>query len=274
MTAASNLARERQTRSRSLRSSIAWIFGVTEQTRLPGPVIVNLAADLGALETTTRTTIARMQRDGSLRGTRIGRVTEYELAGISAAAFERAERGADGAQSEWDGTFHGVMFRVPERMHEHRDRIRSAATLGGYALMRPGMMIGLHDRWADIEARIGALPKAITLHPFELRMPLDAARETAADAWHLDAVAKDIRATTRRLRRESERSTTPTGARALRTLHDATVEVYHPLFELPALPPELLPEKWPLPEMLDALRAVNAKYATEVGAHVANRLAS
>ncbi len=113
--------------------------GVPPGDQLAGPLLIRLLADLGLSEAASRSLLLRMRREGLLDSEPAGRQARYRLTPLVQAAQARLERQLRGDRPEWTGTFNGVLFEVPERRRDFRDRLRRTAQLLGYATLRAGL---------------------------------------------------------------------------------------------------------------------------------------
>lgn len=265
-------------REPSVPALISFLFGLAERETMPGPALVALLGDLGVSPGAARSGIARMRAAGELAGTRRGRVTDYRLAGAAASGFGRARDlgHPDGApaQRAWTGEFPGVLYSVPERLRLHRDRLRTAALLSGYASLRPGLLIGVVDRWDDLAPVVAALPEGATARPLALRLRPDDARSAASEAWGLPGLNRHLGRLAARLREalDGPRRPPPTGAAALQRLAELTLPVYHALIVVPPLPPELLPYDWCQAELVGLLGRAHERLGAAAQQQVHDRL--
>jgi phenylacetic acid degradation operon negative regulatory protein len=249
-----------------IASLISFLYGVTGRDVLPGPVLIRLITDLGIADSAARSAIARMRRNGQLAGTRHGRITDYQLIGLAASGFRHARQlghpGAARPERVWQGEFAGILYGVPERLRRHRDRLRTAALLAGYAPLRPGLLIAVTDGWDTLAPTVASLPAAVTIYPVTLRMKPADAKSAAIEAWNLVRLARHLDDQAGRLKRalRAGPGVRPNGPAALRRLAQLTVPVYRSFIVVPPLPAELLPDDWPQPELVRLLGEVHATF--------------
>src|SRR3984957_19803805 len=151
---------------------VAFAFGVARAHQgdaVAGPVLLRLLADLGVSGPAARSLLLRMRREGWFTSERAGRQARYRLAPVTAAAQARVERQLRGNRPEWDGSFSGVLFTVPERHRSFRDRLRRSAHLLGYVTLRPGLLIAAPDRYEELASLLPPRPAGSHV----LRTPLD-----------------------------------------------------------------------------------------------------
>ncbi|MGC5617674.1 PaaX family transcriptional regulator C-terminal domain-containing protein [Georgenia sp. Z1491] len=265
-------------RAPSIASLISFLFGLSARDSLPGPALVALLADLGIGASATRSAIARMRAAGEITGARTGRITDYRLAGLTASGFRHARSlghpGHGPAEREWTGEFAGILYSAPERLRNHRDRLRTKAVLAGYATLRPGLLIGVDDRWETLEPFTATLPEAMTVYPVTLRLRPAEARAAAAEAWELASLDRHLGRQVTRLSNAlaRDRDGRPTGAAAMRRLAGLTLPVYRALVVVPPLPAELLPEGWRQPELTSLLGQVHEVLGPPARRHLDARL--
>jgi phenylacetic acid degradation operon negative regulatory protein len=262
-----------------LVSVVPFLFGVGDRTRLPGTALVRLLTDTGASESAARSVLARLRADGGLRSIRRGRNVDYELAGLVEAGFRRAlgighpERDETAPRPAWSGEFHGVLFTFAEDDRSHRDRLRSAARLAGYAPLRPGLMISPWDGWSALAGVVSRLPESATVYPLALRLTPADARAAAAEAWQLPTVAANTHALIDRLTAALEEAPPESGPAALARYVELALPAYRFFVGIPRLPDELLPADWPLAGLQQALGQVRDRIGLPAEAYVQRVLA-
>lgn len=261
-------------------SVVPFLFGVAMRPRLPGTVLVRLLTDVGASESAARSVLARLRGEGAVTTHRRGRTSDYELTGLVGEAFLRARAvgnpdrvPAFAPTPPWTGEFHGLLYGVPEQLRPHRDRLRHAARLAGYAPLRPGLMVSAWDGWSALAEVVAELPDAVTLYPVTLRLTSDDARRAAAEAWRLPEVAAATEDLIARLVVGAETTPADVGAAALWRYVELALPAYHFFVGIPQLPVELLPENWPVPRLVAALAAVRDGLGAAAEAYVAGVLA-
>lgn len=249
---------------------VPFLFGVAERDSLPGPVLVRLLVEAGFSAPSARSGLARMRERGGLATDRAGRHVDYRLAGATLAAFRRLRESRPPAP-EWDGTFHGVLFTVPESARAYRDLLRRILVVSGYGPLRAGLWIKSRDEWPVLRDQLGPPPSGARIAPVQLRLARDDARAAAAEAWDLDTVAARLRAAEQRIR-SVRPATRPDGA-TLRAYHELVRPVFQTLLETPGLPAPLLPADWPRDALLAALGDAIGHFQPAAGAYLRELLA-
>jgi len=265
----------RSGRGRSVRL-VPFLFGIArvlDRTELPGPVLVRLLGDLGLTAPAARALIARMQRDGQLAGRRNGRTVDYRLVGEFAQAFERIRTAAAGPP--WTGQFHTLLYQVPERHRAFRDQLRRSAVFAGYGLLQQGVLISSVDRRAQLAEVLRAAPDEAQLLFGELRLSTVDAARAAYQAWGLAELARTYRRHIRVLRTAIDRQGTPRpDGHTLRRLADLTSEPMLDTLWATALPPELTPPDWPLPQLRAAIDELAEGYVPPIVEYLSGLLAN
>jgi phenylacetic acid degradation operon negative regulatory protein len=235
------------------------IAGAQERTELPGPVLVRLLGDLGLTVPASRALIARMQRDGQLAGERRGRTVDYRLVGEFARAFERIRTVATGPA--WAGHFHTVLYQVPERYRAFRDQLRRVAVLTGYGLLQQGVLICTTDRREQLGPVLRSAPTLAQVLFGELHLSTEDAARAAYHAWDLAALAHTYRRHIRTLRSAIDRPGAPRpDGLTLRRFADLLGEPLVDTLRATALPPDLAPPDWPLPQLWAAIAELQRQY--------------
>jgi phenylacetic acid degradation operon negative regulatory protein len=229
---------------------VAFAFGIASAHQgdaVAGPVLIRLLADLGISGPAARSLVLRMRREGWLTSERAGRQARYRLAPVTAAAQARVERQLRGNRPEWDGSFSGVLFTVPERHRSFRDRLRRSAHLLGYVTLRPGLLIAATDRYEELASLLPPRPAGSQVLRTRLAFSPEDSRSIVAQVWDLDGLAARYRAVLADAdRRTSQAEEQPAaGAAAFRAFAAAALPLYQTSSDDPDLPDELLPDDWP-----------------------------
>jgi phenylacetic acid degradation operon negative regulatory protein len=257
-------------RGRSLRL-VPFLFGVAGRGDLPGPVLVRLLGDLGLTGSAARGLIARMQGAGQLAGERRGRTVHYRLAGDFARAFERVRDGAP--THTWPGYFHALLYQVAEADRAFRDKLRRAAQLAGYGHLQQGVLIASTDRRGMLASALAEAPPSAQVYFARLHLDTGAAARAAAHAWDLRGLRATYQSHIRRLTAAGGAATAPhPGGPALRRYSDLLTTALVDTLRAPALPPELLPDDWPLPALRAAIGAVGRRYGPPSAAYIGELL--
>lgn len=255
-------------RSRTI-GLVPFLFGLADGPTLPAAVLNRLLVDLGMSPAAAKAQLARMRQRGQLATTRRGRTVDYRLAGPFAESFQRIRTWAPSSPS-WDGSFHALLYQVPEAARAFRDQFRRNALLVGYGLLQQGVLIAVDDRSGALAGILADRPANATVYPARLRLSLPDARTAAATAWALPDVARRYLRHCRTLRAALADSahrpeSGPTAVRRLAELMNA------PAIDsllAPDLPAELLPEDWPSGQLADLIGRVAERYGPAASGYV------
>lgn len=232
-------------------TDVPFVFGGISATALTGPVLLEMLAHLGHRESAARNILVRLQEMGQISSHRHGRLAVYRLG--HAMNKYRAVAGAD--PGPWCGRFCCVIYDVPERDRQVRDRLRHTAAAAGFGTLRPGVLIAPTDRWSSIEHLFRDISprswiQTTTLVPTDL----DEARTMTERAWDLDSLAGSYRRATHIAHHDRSRDPGWDLFLQWRRLYDVFLDAQ---LADPDLPVELLPSDWPRAEFLKAQRDVN-----------------
>jgi phenylacetic acid degradation operon negative regulatory protein len=241
---------------------VPFLFGLVDRAELPGVVLNRLLVDLGLSPSAAKALLARMRHRGQLAATRRGRGVDYRLAGAFADSFERIRTGASAPPARWRGSFHALLYQVPEADRAFRDLLRRNAVLAGYGLLQQGVLIALTDQTEALAETLARRPPSATVYSAELRLQLPDARRAAAGAWALHDVERRYLRHCRDLRTALENSAhqpEPSGAAVRRLAELINGPMIDTLFE-PNLPAELLPTGWPRGQLFELIGQVGERY--------------
>jgi len=231
------------------------VAGIPPGQHVAGPLLIRLLADLGLSEAAARSLLLRMRREGLLDSERAGRQARYRLAPVITAAQDRLERQMRGDRPAWTGAFSGVLYEVPERSRDFRDRLRRTAQLLGYVTLRPGLLVATTDRWDELVSMVPPPPAGSQLLPMSVTLSADDSRRVAAELWDLEGLAaryRDLLAEViDRTDRAAARHQDP--ASSLSAFAAATLPIYEVVAGDPDLPAELLLPDWPGDQLGPAL---------------------
>lgn len=256
-------------RSRSI-GLVPFLFGLAGREELPGVVLNRLLVELGISPSAAKALLARMRQRGQLTATRRGRGADYRLAGAFAQSFQRIRAGASAPPARWHGSFHALLYQVPEADRAFRDLLRRNALLVGYGLLQQGVLIALTDHTDALAATTARRPPSATLYPAEMRLALPDARRAAAQAWALHDVEQRYLRHCHDLRTALNRSAGPPepSAATVRLLAEL---VNGPLIDTlpdPNLPAELLPPRWPRGRLFELIGQLSQRYGPAAASYV------
>ncbi|MGI8458832.1 MAG: PaaX family transcriptional regulator C-terminal domain-containing protein [Propionibacteriaceae bacterium] len=241
---------------------VGFVFGALGAIALPGPVLLIMLDAVGTAESAARNLLTTSTARGMLISHRSGRYAVYQLSPASLAGYQRVAGTA--AEVGWSGRFHALIYDVPEKHRAIRDRIRYAADYAGYGLLRAGVLISPEDRRERFSGLLGGLPAGCRMYAATVQPEdLSAARAMTRDAWDLEALAGQYRDANDRLR-ATDATLPDTCWSGLTRWH----ALYRRLLALqlsdPALPPELLPARWPGRGFVEALDHLNRRWGPQL----------
>ncbi|MGH3096095.1 MAG: hypothetical protein ACRDMV_08870 [Streptosporangiales bacterium] len=233
------------------------MFGTIGARAVPGTVLVPLLTDLNMSPSAARTLLHRMRARGLLTADRVGRVAIYRLAGSYAAHYQQITFGE--TAPEWSGSFHALVYDIPETQRQDRDRLREQAFLAGFGALRTGLLIGVRDPGEWAAAWLDR--PDVMVERVQVGCDLATARRLADRAWDLSGIATRIdqlrgwfalverRVHHRRI----------AGAPALATLYQVWQRFVEVQIDIPALPVQLYPGGWSADDAQAALYRLNEK---------------
>lgn len=261
-------------RSRNI-GLVPFLFAVSGRSELPGVVLNRLLVDLGMSASAAKAMLARMRDRGQLATRRNGRGAEYRMIGAFERSFQRIRSGSDAGPPTWTGWFHALLYQVPEADRFFRDLLRRNAVLVGYGQLHQGVLIATADHTDALALTFARRPASATVYPAELRLGLDDARSAAARAWALADVAQVLSA--HRTELDAALADTPDVLEPTATTLRRYAEIVNaPLIDTllaPLLPPELLPDRWPMDQLRELIGAVHQIYYPPVAKYVRKLLA-
>lgn len=247
-------------------------FGVAQARALPGPILVQLMVAMGELTpAAAKSMLHRLVAFGMLELTRLGRVGIYRLAGTMLEGYEAMRdnsrlRSAD----PWSGSFHTVIYDIPEEQRSMRDKFRNRAFRHGYRQLRPGVLISPTDesrRLADLVDRGSMIVSGW------LGVELDEARQIAQVAWDLDRHRSAYEALIVRVKEVLNATAAPEGSQALRVTHELMQPLADVRFSDGDLPRELLPPNWPANELSTLMGACFGRLGPHTETYVGSTIA-
>lgn len=246
-----------------------FLFGVAQRTELPGVGLTRLLGDFGLTEAAARALLLRMRQDGQVESVRRGRGAGYRLAGEYGRRYDRIRAAGRPAPPRWEGSFHALLYQVPEASRPFRDALRRAAVGLGYGQLQTGVLIALDDRTAEL-APLATPPPDAQLFVTRLAMPEADAARAARAAWTLDELGTAFAAHTAALRAALDALAAPPepGPETLRRYAGLLKTPMMKTLRSPRLPPSLLPPDWPMPALWRAITEMQQVYGPPANAYV------
>jgi phenylacetic acid degradation operon negative regulatory protein len=215
-----------------------------------------------------------MRRDGQLDSVRHGRTADYALTGAFLESFLRVRDTPGRRPAEWTGSFHAVLYQVPESHRAYRDALRRNALLAGFGMLQPGTLISLTDRTSALGDLFDTAPSGASVYRARLAMDAADAAQAAWDAWGLAEVSEvyNDHITTLSAALDALTSDPPASVETLRRFtHLARLPFVDTLRD-PGLPPELVPQDWPGPRLRELTVGVSNRFGPPANAYVRSLL--
>lgn len=233
-----------------------FLFGVAHRAELPGVGLTRLLGDFGLTEAAARALLLRMRQEGKLESVRRGRGVGYRLAGEYARRYQRIRAADPALEAGWPGSFHALLYQVPESHRPFRDALRRAAVGLGYGLLQQGVLIAMADRTAELA--LGEAPADAQLFVTRLAMDDADAARAARLAWDLDELGGVYEGHIGALRAALDGLAGPPepGPHTLRRYADLLRNAMVESLRSPRLPAALFPADWPLPRLWRAIGEV------------------
>lgn len=196
---------------------------------------------------TTRVVASRMRKEGWLTSRRVGRESLYRL---TDEAWALLDQGRDRIFHEntvpWSGTWHMVIYSLPESQRALRSELRKQLAWLGYGPIGQSVWISPHDRGESIRSAFDQHCD-VSLDFFATRSEgLESDLGLAARAWNLQELANDYSDFVKDYQPSNTLDVAANLAeehcfvRRMRLVHD-----YRSFpFRDPNLPAELLPNEW------------------------------
>ncbi|HUG50901.1 MAG TPA: PaaX family transcriptional regulator C-terminal domain-containing protein [Terrimesophilobacter sp.] len=228
---------------------------------IPSAALVDLLAEFGATESSSRQAMRRLTNQGLLVQKKVGRTTSYGIpARISEAQSSRLRRAMSFGSdfTDWDGRWTVVSFSVPEKERGVRRLLRNGLRDMRFGLLHDAIWVTPHDRARQagrllddlgvesaVVMRSELLPRAGGFSPFH-------------DVFELDSLAEAYEEFIERHEPEIGRvhsgRVTPSEALVLRT--ELMNEWLSFRLKDPELPITALPQNWPRPHARKVFLAI------------------
>ena len=195
-------------------------------------------------EDNVRVLMSRLRREGFFQTQRQGRTTEYVLApDILQLLDEGRERIFARHPDAWDGTWHMVIYQVPETARASRKRLRTGLSWLGFGALAPSTWLSARDRRPQVRELFTRESDARFDQVTARAEGADADRDLAARCWDLRQLAEDYRAWVDVWRDLDPSALDDQQALVQRTRLVSTYRKFP--FADPDLPSALVPDAWP-----------------------------
>jgi len=113
--------------------------------------LLSLLELLGVGESSARSTLSRMSRNGWLKAHREGRRSRYDLTPKGLALIEDGrKRIFEPLLTDWDGRWYVVVYALNEKQRQARNALRKQLAWLGYGRLAPATWISPHQRRAEL----------------------------------------------------------------------------------------------------------------------------
>jgi DNA-binding transcriptional regulator PaaX len=188
----------------------------------------------------------------------------YRLAPAVHAAHARLERQLRGHRPEWTGSFHGVLYEVPETSRAYRDCLRRTAQLLGYVTLRSGLLIATTNRSQELRSLLPEQPNGSQVLNVQITLEPDDSRRAAAELWNLDRLASRYRAVLSETREGINNARWTKYDNSFAAFAAATLPLFETAASDPDLPTALLPSHWPGDEVGIAIGTVIEAFGPKI----------
>jgi phenylacetic acid degradation operon negative regulatory protein len=229
--------------------------------------IVDVLGLLGVSERATRSTLSRMKAKGWLTAHKSGRRSMYQLTPKGRTLLDEGTRRIFGpAPKEWDGSWHIVVYSLPQHMRAIRHDLRTRLSWLGYGMLEPGTMVAAIPRAPEVQSLVSDLDVDEYVH-FFTRAHLESSDNQAivARCWDLEEMNQRYSHFVSRFRSEFEALLAKQRDEGSLAPDESFVNRFWLTYEFssfprqdPNLPPELLPRDWCGREAAELLHAYRA----------------
>jgi phenylacetic acid degradation operon negative regulatory protein len=208
---------------------------------------------LDVSERAVRSTLSRMTRKGWISPKRIGRQSQYTITPRGRALLEAGyTRIFEPTFSNWDHTWHLIVYSLPEKKRKLRHELRKQLLWLGFGRLAPGTWISPHDRKAELTSLFKELKLEVYAEHFSgQHFGPSSSEEMLQRCWDLEELKEQYSDFVSRYAPEHERHINQFNEDQCPDPSDCFVQrfwITHEFqalpFKDPNLPLELLPPDW------------------------------
>ena len=238
------------------RSASVWTSGIVE-----------ILGMLGVSERATRSTLSRMKAKGWLTARKHGRRSLYRLTARGKALLdEGTHRIFDTTPTDWDQSWHIVVYSLPQELRAKRHELRTRLSWLGYGMLEPGTMVAAIPRSDEVQLLLQELEVQPYVHFFTCAKLEDGSNgDIVSRCWNLAVMNERYSRFVERYRSEYEDVLKRRERQNDLPPDECFVHRFWLTYEFssfprqdPNLPPELLPFNWRGNEAAELLRAYRA----------------
>ena len=228
--------------------------------------LITALAQLDIEEKAARQAISRTANEGLIESHREGRRTHHSL---TSRGRQLLEEGADRIYgflrepADWDGRWFVLTVSVPEAHRQLRHQLRTRLAWAGLGSPLPGVWVTPH---IDKEKEVASVVSDLNIDAFSWIGPTAAfgdVRSLVRQAWDLDEVAARYHAFLTTFSRPAPAEPARTFVTQVRLVHSWR---RFPFLD-PALPPQLLPARWPGERAADLFHRQHARWSRPAQEH-------
>ncbi len=211
--------------------------------------MLRLTSELGIAPSATRAALCRLAKPGWLQRTFEGNRTFYALTPVGRERLEEVRpRMFSPRRATWDGQWTILTYSVPERLGQHRDRLRRELTFLGFGSMTPAT-------WISPNPVVEVTLRHLSLRNLDQYVHLFRARQVSAQTqsalikrcYNLDAVQRHYGRFIKSWRGYREKisgANRPSDDKCFVAKMRLVYDFGDFLYLDPFLPSELLPQGW------------------------------
>lgn len=191
------MARSNATKSPLVRTQflIFTLFGdyvVPREGRIWTSSLIYLMELLGQNESAVRSTLSRMSQKGWIKASKHGRRSQYSITPRGRLLLEEGQRRIfESIYSDWDGTWHLVLYSLPERQRRKRHALRTKLLWLGFGRLGPGAWISAHNRQNELHSIISDLSLESCVDMFSgAHLGPHPVQELVLRCWDLEGLTK------------------------------------------------------------------------------------
>lgn len=214
---------------------------------------LHLLTPFNVAESSLRTNLSRMTQKGIIVSRREGRKSYYRFADKGGRVRSNIGFSFNSPDwSDWDRSWWGIVFSVPETQKPKRHAIRKKLTAYRFVSLYPGFWIRPYNQREGIELALQTVFESIHCRTIRFHPLQEFTRNEVAILWKLDEIIRECSRGLALLKEKLAELPGCTPEQALVEKMEVGGEVVPILFLDPLLPPEFLPENWHMDDLRQA----------------------
>jgi phenylacetic acid degradation operon negative regulatory protein len=196
-------------------------------------------------ESALRTNLSRLNNSGSLCARKNGKKAYYSLSSKMKTVSKNVARSfMDPDWNNWDNTWIGAAFSVPDSDMAFRHRIRKKLTAYRFTALYPGFWIRPYNKSEDLPVKLNNLKKKNYCSIMTFRFTDSPDRNRIIKLWKLKHINNELAEGLNILEKEKKKINKSGSAFAFKSRINTGSKIVSLLFKDPLLPPVYLPEDW------------------------------